>query len=594
MCADAIGLTLEKAIIFALAAADAIQLTMVAHILDLPLDAQLHLLDRLDAKTLSAAERVCTSLRALSRQEGCTAWRTNVHRRWGQVTLPRDGAWSTAAARALLPIWDGPEQPPANWRELFVYLETVVRMWICVSVRKAVELLKQQGIIKPAIDGEGTNDTSWHGTLRRLLTWVPLNERRRIAAFVCADWQPSATLARFLSPLPVTGDTPVVALRALLLRFPFLPIDAGAGADRVIGWFSRAWVVQNAVCLETLGIGLGAGLGAGGRPMSAAGTANSMPAVVESDSDSEDDAVGFEGGAALPPNAPPETASILLVPHAAPTASAAASLGLTEAEFKAARDAVYTLIYSVIMLNTDLHNPAISPKIQPDEYVRSVHRCVPLSNVPDDALLDIYTSIATHPLQIAPSVNGVHTTIRCSEVADDTESGPTFSVYSALPQRAAAAASGAATSAAASAATSAAASAATSAAGAAAAAAAAVAAAAAAAGTAHLHNHAAGNVAHGGVVIGGGTPIIPGRAHGIQNELPAIDWTVAYWNVVDACRTLRRKTARLMVPETIHRRAPLVRDVVEAALCFAFVRLAPALAVIGLAWKAQSIFWMRV
>jgi hypothetical protein len=44
---------------------------------------------------------------------------------------------------------------------------------------------------------------------------------------------------------------------------------------------------------------------------------------------------------------------------------------LSESELKTARDAVYTLIYSLIMLNTDLHNPAISPKIQPRQCVHA-------------------------------------------------------------------------------------------------------------------------------------------------------------------------------------------------------------------------------
>ena len=48
-----------------------------------------------------------------------------------------------------------------------------------------------------------------------------------------------------------------------------------------------------------------------------------------------------------------------------------------------ARDGVYALLYSVIMLNTDLNNPAITPKITLPEYVASCHRCTPLRNVPE-------------------------------------------------------------------------------------------------------------------------------------------------------------------------------------------------------------------
>jgi Sec7-like guanine-nucleotide exchange factor len=34
------------------------------------------------------------------------------------------------------------------------------------------------------------------------------------------------------------------------------------------------------------------------------------------------------------------------------------------------------------MLNTDLNNPAITPKITLAEYVASCHRCTPLRDVP--------------------------------------------------------------------------------------------------------------------------------------------------------------------------------------------------------------------
>ena len=74
---------------------------------------------------------------------------------------------------------------------------------------------------------------------------MTLSEKRRIVAFVCAEWQPLSTLPTFFAQLPIRGATPELALRDLLLRFPFLPIDAGQGADRVIGTFSRAYVLQN-------------------------------------------------------------------------------------------------------------------------------------------------------------------------------------------------------------------------------------------------------------------------------------------------------------------------------------------------------------
>ncbi len=52
-----------------------------------------------------------------------------------------------------------------------------------------------------------------------------LAERRRLAAFVCADWQPRETLRSFLGLCDLHAPTPEAALRQLLFTFPFLPID---------------------------------------------------------------------------------------------------------------------------------------------------------------------------------------------------------------------------------------------------------------------------------------------------------------------------------------------------------------------------------
>ena len=71
-----------------------------------------------------------------------------------------------------------------------------------------------------------------------------------------------------------------------------------------------------------------------------------------------------------------------------------------------------TLTYSIIMLNTDLHNPAIHPKIAPNDYVASCRRCVPLVAMPEASLLEIYDSILREPLQIAPSVATVDSIVR--------------------------------------------------------------------------------------------------------------------------------------------------------------------------------------
>lgn len=470
------------------------------HLLDLPLEDSL--LRYLTAPSMAALEQTCRPLLAISRRDKATIWAPLVRERWGPVRLPT--CWDAERARRVLPVWDGPTVAPATWRELLCYLEQLVRSWLLVSVKKAVSLLAVQGIID--------DECSWHPTLRRLLAWAPLNEKRRIAAFVCADWQPASVLGDFLRPFPIIGLTPVLALRKLLMRFPFLPIDAGAGADRVIGWFSREYVLTNPHRLTSLGLGVV------GSAAAVEGTAAQGGHEESISSSSSDEEVELQEAAEVQE----EAGSLASV--AAPLARAA-RLGLSPESFKAARDAVYTLLYSVIMLNTDLHNPAITPKIQPHEYVASCHRCVPLRHCPRETLLEIYESILHHPFQIAPSVDKVDTTIRCSQSADDTENGATLSVYSSVPSR--------------------------------------VMSSGGSGGGGSHGSGGGGGGAHGGGAFGGGST--GGMAIGGQvragsattaGALPAVDWSVAYWNVVDACRDLRRIAIRSMVPTVLQPHLP--------------------------------------
>ena len=53
------------------------------------------------------------------------------------------------------------------------------------------------------------------------------------------------------------------------------------------------------------------------------------------------------------------------------------------------------------MLNTDLHNVAIQPKVQVEQYVASCHRCGPLRDVPDEYLRRLYLSVLSSPLRIS-------------------------------------------------------------------------------------------------------------------------------------------------------------------------------------------------
>ena len=52
------------------------------------------------------------------------------------------------------------------------------------------------------------------------------------------------------------------------------------------------------------------------------------------------------------------------------------------------------------MLNTDLNNPAISPKISLPEYVASCHRCTPLRDVPEPYLRQVLPFPSSPPTHL--------------------------------------------------------------------------------------------------------------------------------------------------------------------------------------------------
>ena len=60
------------------------------------------------------------------------------------------------------------------------------------------------------------------------------------------------TLTPILQPSPTPDQA---ALRQLLFAFPFLPIDAGSGADRVIGEFARQYVLSNPQAVREMRLG---------------------------------------------------------------------------------------------------------------------------------------------------------------------------------------------------------------------------------------------------------------------------------------------------------------------------------------------------
>jgi hypothetical protein len=390
----------------------------------------------LDAPSLAALAACSSSMRDLALQP--LAWQNLVSAQWGLVASPP-------------PSW--------SWRRLALYLDAEILP--CLDRTRSVASAVKALALRRIIEDEAT---AWFDLLRTRLKVGSLMERRRIAAFVCAEWHPRGTLAAFLAPITdVYSGTPDEALRALLFHFPFLPIDAGSGADRVIGYFALQFTRHNRAGLACLGVGVG--------PMSTPGSGSS--------SSSDDDHPDNDLPSRLPPHA---------LPHE-----------------KLARDAVYTLVYSIIMLNTDLHNPMISPKITRDEYAASCRRCVPLRHLQEEELTQIYQRIKANPLRISAGARGavVGSVVRSSRTDDDSESGASLSIYSRHSTeqleeyiRAATAQAGAPTS-------------------------------------------------HIGEGWGGGgfsaAPATPAPA------VVRVDWNVAYWNLVDASRYLRAATWRALV-----------------------------------------------
>jgi hypothetical protein len=167
-------------------------------------------------------------------------------------------------------------------------------------------------------------------------------------------WEVSGNLVRVMSDFRAIGDArdPEDALRRLLRVFPFLPIDAGEGADRVIRALAERYLATHP--------GEYAELRRKGPDGRRQGFGNVSPATL--------------GPALL---------------------SAARADRHDDAE-----SAVYILVYAVIMLNTDLHHPSITRKMQPAEFVKSTRSTVLGAAFAPSDLLRIYASVALTPLAI--------------------------------------------------------------------------------------------------------------------------------------------------------------------------------------------------
>jgi hypothetical protein len=175
------------------------------------------------------------------------------------------------------------------------------------------------------------------------------------------QWEASGNLVRVMEKINVIDHArdPEDALRQLLLVFPFLPIDAGEGADRVIRALAERYLASHPDEYADL-----------------RRSPDPIPSSVGTDSTDPSQSSGTHSEAAV---------------------SAAARHQSCHDD---AESAIYILVYAVIMLNTDLHHPSIKHKMQPDEFVRSTRSTVLGTTFAPSDLLRIYASVARAPLAI--------------------------------------------------------------------------------------------------------------------------------------------------------------------------------------------------
>jgi hypothetical protein len=312
----------------------------------------------------------------------------------------QDELYAAAARRRWGPLdyeayFTGSAQPePHEWLQLHRELEAQFTPSLSRSIKRAISWLRSRRLLSGARAGDQhghdrtcdaghTHELRW---LAFLIDGAPLQLRRRIASYVCVSSElfPKAHLDSFIAHFqfaPPTSskvvrtqaaavaggsagvddhDDPLAVLRRVLLQFPFLPIDAGGGADRTIGSLARCYV-------------------------------EAVPAVSE-----------WLGHAVAP-----DRASTV--------------------------EAVHLVLYSLIMLNTDLHNPAnVANRMTVAEYRESLYRVPLLRNLAPHHIARMHEAIKSEPLRIQAQAEGVNTIIRAtlSDDADDEISPGQLSRYS--------------------------------------------------------------------------------------------------------------------------------------------------------------------
>jgi len=70
----------------------------------------------------------------------------------------------------------------------------------------------------------------------------------------------------------------------------------------------------------------------------------------------------------------------------------------------ASSDAAYTLAFSTMMLNTDLHNPSVRRKMTPEDWLRNNRGIDKEGDIPEDLLLELYASIRDNEIKMLSEV----------------------------------------------------------------------------------------------------------------------------------------------------------------------------------------------
>jgi len=250
-----------------------------------------------------------------------------------------------------------------GWRRLHAELESELASLLSRSIRKAVAWLHSNKLLSG--DSDTSDPSEAHQWLMWLLNDADLVLRRRVVHYICesSEFFPKRYLDRLIgqfrfSPLPEETSElgeqdavgPLATLRRVLLQFPFLPIDAGSGADRIIGSIARVYL-------------------------------NSVP-------------------------------------------QAAAWFGVCD---KQVVEAAHLVIYALIVLNTDLHNPAVNPKMSQAEFAASLSRIELLRGLRRGHIERMYEALRSEPLRIDPDRVGVDTIVRSATDGDDEVTRAVFS-----------------------------------------------------------------------------------------------------------------------------------------------------------------------